>query len=75
MALFFVSDLGALKYRYRDMSALKQVDLHGKGATIRFPGGGGQEYLSRANYLFQPGSAARWKFHISLHVYMEHFLM
>ena len=31
-----------------------------KVATIRFPrGGGGQEYLSRANYLFQPGSAAR----------------
>ena len=45
-----------------------------KGATIRFPGGGGQEYLSRANYLFQPGSAARWKFHILLHVYMEQFL-
>ena len=46
-----------------------------KGATIRFPGGGGgQEYLSRANYLFQPGSAARWKFHILLHVYMEKFL-
>ena len=45
---------------------------HAKGATIRFPGGGG--YLSRANYLFQPGSAARWKFHILLHVYMEQFL-
>ena len=44
-----------------------------KGATIRFPEGG-QEYLSRANHLFQPGSAARWKFHILWHVYMEQFL-
>ena len=32
-----------------------------KGATIRYSGGGGGglEFLSRANYLFQPGSAAR----------------
>ena len=34
-------------------------------------GGGGVEFLSRANYLFQPSSAARWKFQIVLHVYIE----
>ena len=30
-----------------------------KGPPLDSRGGGGQEYLSRANYLFQPGSAAR----------------
>ena len=42
-----------------------------KGDTIRYPGGGGVQFLSRANDLFQPGSAARWKFHILIHVYIE----
>ena len=46
-----------------------------KGDTIRYPGGGGGlEFFSRANDLFQPGSAARWKFHILLHVYIEQLL-
>ena len=40
------------------------VDAHqvyDKGDTIQYPGGGGGglEFLSRGNYLFQPGSAAR----------------
>ena len=29
-----------------------------RGPPLDSRGGGGQEYLSRANYLFQPGSAA-----------------
>ena len=33
-------------------------------ATIRYPRGGGGDEL----YLFQPGSAARWKFQILLHI-------
>ena len=37
-----------------------------KGANIHYPGGGGGvEFLSPGNYLFQPGSAARWKFNFS----------
>ena len=48
------------------------------GAIIHCTGGGGGggevEFLSRANYLFQPGSAAHRKFHILLHVYIEQFL-
>ena len=48
--------------------------LRGPPLDSQGGGGGGQEYLSRTNYLFQPGSAARWKFHILLHVYMEQFL-
>ena len=31
-----------------------------RGPPLDFQGGGGQKYLLRANYLFQPGSAARW---------------
>ena len=54
-------------WRLKSIPAEKQWNIY-KGATIRFPGGGEQEYLSRANYLF------RWKFHILLHVYMEQFL-
>ena len=50
-------------------------DWSRKGATIQYPGGGGGvEFLSRANYLFQPDSAARWKFQILLHNYIEQFL-
>ena len=46
-----------------------------KGATIQYPSVGGAEFLLWANYyLFQLGSVARWKFHISLHVYKEQFL-
>ena len=38
-----------------------------KGATIQSPGGGGGlEFLSLTNCLFQPGSAARCKFQIVL---------
>ena len=40
-----------------------------KGATIQCPEGG-LEFLSRENYWFQPGSAARRKFHILLNVYI-----
>ena len=35
-----------------------------KGATIQSAGGGGVwlEFLLQTNYLFQPGTAARWKY-------------
>ena len=45
-----------------------------RGPPFNIQGGGGLEFLSRANYLFQPDSAARWKFQIVLHVYIEQFL-
>ena len=43
-----------------------------KGAPFNLQGlgGGGLEYLSRTNYLFQLGLAARWKFQMLLHVYI-----
>ena len=46
-----------------------------EGATIQSPRGeeGGLQFLSRRNYLFQPGPAARWKFQILLHVYVWKF--
>ena len=52
---------------YDDFKLKKSVVLHGLfknmsallWGTIQYPGGGGVRFLSRANYLFQPGSAAR----------------
>ena len=45
------------------------MDVLVRGLPFNIHGGGGLEFLLRVNYLFQPGSAARWKFHILLHVY------
>ena len=36
--------------------------------------GVGVEYLSLIHYLFQPGSAARWKLKMLSHVYIQQFL-
>ena len=41
----------------------------GKGATIQSSWRGGLDFLSRTNYLFQPGSAAHLKFDY-IHVYI-----
>ena len=51
--------------------------VHELGATINLQvrGGGGLQFLSRTNYLFQPGSAALQKIKIVLHVYSHYMLI
>ena len=57
--------------KYNTWSTSININRLAKGSTIQYPGGGGGlKFLSRGNYLFQPGSAVRWKFHILLHVYI-----
>ena len=48
------------------------VNLQGWGWSFcRGPPGLALKFLSLTNYSFQPGLAARWKFQILLHVYIE----
>ena len=84
LRIIFSSQLQALNYQaekalhklrklhYICVFLTIELSLGGHHPICR--GGGGLEFLSRANYLFQPGSAARWKFHILLHVFIEQFL-
>ena len=56
--------------RTRDLRFSRHTALRGPPSDSQ----GGAGVFVAANYLFQPGLAARWKFHVLLHVYMEQFL-